>query len=259
MKYWYAKPNKSIAEFIRTVLVMEGFSKGDSRSLPIVTNGMPALFCKTERAKDRIENISNLLLFNHSSEEIWKINSGTTIIAYFFKPFALPAVFNISASQINKNPFDLAIWNPHRSNALKTQLIYAGSTAKKIETLDYLLIQQAGENEEVYKIIKYATDQIMANSNREIISEVITTLQLNERTFQRIFKKYVGITATQYRRICQFEQSIGQLRGKKFEKITDVAFDNGYADQSHFIRTFKEFTQITPADYLKKGLKSKRR
>jgi AraC-like DNA-binding protein len=26
-----------------------------------------------------------------------------------------------------------------------------------------------------------------------------------------------------------------------FEKLSDVAFESGYADQSHFIRSFKEF------------------
>ncbi|MEP7377234.1 MAG: AraC family transcriptional regulator, partial [Chitinophagaceae bacterium] len=117
--------------------------------------------------------------------------------------------------------------------------------------------QQLNENEQSCKIVQYATDQILNNSGKEIISEILETLRLTERTFQRIFKKYVGITPTQYRRICQFQQSFGQLRGKQFTKISDVAYDNGFADQSHFIRSFKEFTQITPKDYLKNGLKNK--
>jgi AraC-like DNA-binding protein len=47
------------------------------------------------------------------------------------------------------------------------------------------------------------------------------------------------------------------LRGKGFNNLTDIAYDNGFADQSHFIRSFKEFTQITPNDYLRSGLKEK--
>ena len=72
-----------------------------------------------------------------------------------------------------------------------------------------------------------------------------------------MFKKYVGVTPNQYRRICQFQVSFAQLRGKEFNKLTDVAYDNGFADQSHFIRSFREFTQITPNDYLRSGLKEK--
>jgi AraC-like DNA-binding protein len=47
------------------------------------------------------------------------------------------------------------------------------------------------------------------------------------------------------------------VRAKEFNTLTDVAFDNGFADQSHFIRSFKEFADITPNDYLRSGLKEK--
>ncbi|MES3019615.1 MAG: helix-turn-helix transcriptional regulator [Bacteroidota bacterium] len=83
---------------------------------------------------------------------------------------------------------------------------------------------------------------------------IIEEQNLTERTLQRMFKKFVGITPTQFRRICQFQQSFGQLRGGHFSKVSDVAFDNHFSDQSHFIRSFKEFTDTTPNDYLKKGL-----
>jgi len=97
----------------------------------------------------------------------------------------------------------------------------------------------------------------MCNPDTEILSILQNKLELNERTFQRIFKKYVGVTPNQYRRICQFQVSFTQVRAKNFDKLSDVAYENGFADQSHFIRSFKEFTQITPNDYLKSGLKEK--
>ena len=49
MKHWYQKPNQLISEYIRTVLIVEGFSESDTNDQPIFTNGMPALFCKTEK------------------------------------------------------------------------------------------------------------------------------------------------------------------------------------------------------------------
>jgi AraC-like DNA-binding protein len=258
MKNWYEKPNAQLTELVRTVLIIEGSSKSEPNSLPIFTNGMPALFLKTKKHKEDCENITHLTLFSKSPSDIWSVDSQTTIIAYLFKPFVVASVFNISVNNLSEKPFDLSIWNAHKHNALKTQLIYATDTSRKIEVLDNLLIEQHNENQQVCKIVQYATDQIINNSNKEIISEILQTLNLNERTFQRVFKKYVGITPTQFRRICQFQQSFGQLRGKQFNKISEVAYDNGFADQSHFIRSFKEFTQTTPIDYLKKGLKNKK-
>jgi AraC-like DNA-binding protein len=239
-------------------LILEGFSPSGTTKLPLVTNGIPALFCKTEKDHADNENIIQLTLFGRSVPgECWAVNDNTTIVAYFFQPFALASVFAIAAKKLNETGIDLSTWNPHKTNALKTQLVYAVSTARKVEVLDNLLIHQLQENKRECEIIKYATDEMMCDPDPDILSVVQNKLELNERTFQRIFKKYVGITPNQYRRICQFQVSFTQVRAKNFDKLSDVAYENGFADQSHFIRSFKEFTQTTPNDYLKSGLKEK--
>ena len=258
MKHWYQQPHKLIADYVRTVLILEGFSESDTNDLPIFTNGMSALFCKTEKDQSGNENIFQLALFGKSiPEDHCVVNTNETIIIYFFKPFALASMFNLAAAKLLTSPIDLGNWHAHKANALKTQLIYASSTSRKVEVLDNLLIQQLQHHERECEIIKHATDQIMLDPGTEILSEMLSKLDLNERTFQRIFKKYVGVTPNQYRRICQFQVSFDQLRGKGFNKLTDIAYDNGFADQSHFIRSFKEFTQITPNDYLRSGLREK--
>jgi len=256
MKYWYQKPHLLLSEYVRTVLILEGFSQPAAEQLPLVTNGMPALLCRTEKDRSGNEDILQLTLFGRSTTaDSWTINENTTIIAYFFKPFALSTVFNVPAKKLIDDPVDLSIWSPHKTNALRTQLVYAVSTKQKIEVLDNLLIHQLQQNNKECEIIKYATDQIMLDPGTEILSAILNKLDLNERTFQRTFKKYVGVTPSQYRRICQFQVSFDQLRAKGFNKLTDIAYDNGFADQSHFIRSFKEFTKITPNSYLQSGLK----
>ena len=258
MRYWYQKSNKAISGYIRTVLILEGFSFSETTKLPLVTNGIPALFCKTEKDPAGNAIIIQLTLFGRSvPDECWTVNDNTTILAYFFQPFALASMFSIAAKKLNETDIDLSSWNPHKTNALKTQLVYATSTQRKVDVLDNLLIRQLGENKRECEIIKYATDEMMCNPDTEILSIIQNKLELNERTFQRIFKRYVGVTPNQYRRICQFQVSFTQVRAKDFDKLSDVAYENGFADQSHFIRSFKEFTQITPNDYLKSGLKEK--
>ena len=258
MRYRYQKPHPLLSEYVRTVLIAEGNAGGDDNKLPLFTNGIPALLCRTVKSPTGIEDIVQLALFGKSTPAgDWVLKKNETMIAYFFMPFALASVFNLPAAQIVNAPIPLSKWNAHKTNALKTQLAYAKTTAKKTESLEGLLLLQLEQQERECEIIRRSTDQIMLNSGKEILGEILKELNLTERTFQRIFKKFVGITPGQYRRICQFKLSFEQLKNGQFDNLGEVAYNTGFADQSHFIRSFKEFTQITPKEYTKSGLKRK--
>lgn len=259
MNHVYHKPAEQLTAYVRTILLLDGSNISVDNPLPAFTNGMPALCCKTEKDGAGLEHILEITLVTSKiPDSFWSMNAYTSIVVYFFKPFVLTPLFNVAAKELNKNPIRLDTWSPHIYTALKTQLIYANTITAKLEALDNLMIQQHLKNQDVFGIIQYATDAILLNPSIDILNEILTELNLKERTFQRIFKKYVGITPTQFRRISQFQGSFDQLRSKKFEKISDVAFDNGFADQSHFIRSFKEFTHTTPNDYLNNGLTDKK-
>jgi AraC-like DNA-binding protein len=258
MKYWYQRPHEFISEYVRTVLILEGNSQSVSSGLPLVTNGMQALLCCTEKESAGVDRVTRLMLFGKSiSPECWEVDPAKTTIAFFFMPFAMAGIFNIPAAKLLKGPVDLLNWIPHKANAVRTQLMYTDSTQQKVDVLEHFLIHQFQENCKVCEIVRSATDEIMCHPNTAILSALLKRLNLNERKFQRIFKKYVGVPPNQYRRICQFQTSFAQVRAKEFNTLTDVAYDNGFADQSHFIRAFKEFVDTTPNHYLRSGLKEK--
>ncbi|MNV73647.1 HTH-type transcriptional activator RhaS [compost metagenome] len=78
-------------------------------------------------------------------------------------------------------------------------------------------------------------------------------LQLSERSFERKFKQHVGVTPKMFSRICGFQASLSQLKKNEYDKLSDIAYGNGYSDQSHFIRTFKEFAGFSPYQYQKQA------
>lgn len=258
MNYHYQKVNPLLSEYIRTVLILDGAPESKRNKLPLFTNGTPALLCRTETTPKGIEAVSQLTLYGTSAPaENWNISKNETLIAYFFKPFSMPCLFNISASELGNKKVEFSNWNTHKANALKIQLAYSKSFEEKIKVLDNLLLRQSELQRKESEIIRHATGAILLHSGKEVLAELLNELNLNERTFQRIFKKFVGITPTQYRRICQFKDSFDQLKSEAFDKLSDVAYQTGFADQSHFIRSFKEHTQTTPKEYVKSGLKKK--
>jgi AraC-like DNA-binding protein len=252
MQQWYNKIDPLLKDYVQSILVLDNSCPPAPDDLPVFTNGMPALLCTSQN------NDHSLSLFGKAiPSERLTLTECTTLIAIFFKPFGLGPVFKLSARELKNEPVELNCWNAQKAMALKLQLIHARSTAEKMEVLHHFILSQVTANQRECEIIRYATDKILENPNIDVLAQMLQQLNLTERTFQRIFKKYVGITASEYRRICQFQLAFYQLKAGQFDKLTDVVYDNGYFDQSHYTRSFKEFTHTTPNEYLQFGLKKK--
>jgi len=83
------------------------------------------------------------------------------------------------------------------------------------------------------------------------LKRIQAELHVTERTFQRLFEFQVGVSPKMFNRICQFHAAFQQVRQHQCSKLSDIAFETGYSDQSHLSRTFKEFTNYSPGEYLK--------
>jgi len=75
--------------------------------------------------------------------------------------------------------------------------------------------------------------------------------ELSKRDVQRKFKHYIGISPNVYMRIIKLNKIKTQLSKGDFGNFTQLALDNGYFDQAHFIRDFKYFMKLTPKEYYK--------
>ena len=252
MQQWHNKIDPILKDFIQAILILDTADPPRPEDLPIFTNGMPALLLTSQKQENHLSLYGKTV-----PTEKWTEWGNATLIAFFFKPFAMGPVFKLSAQQLRNEAIPLNRWNAQKAMALTIQLAHAQATAEKMKVLQQFLLSQVTANQRECMIIRYATDKILENPEADVLAQMLHELNLTERTFQRAFKKYVGITASEYRRICQFQLAFYQLKSGQFDKLTDVAYANGYFDQSHYTRSFKEFTGITPNDYLQFGLKKK--
>ena len=77
------------------------------------------------------------------------------------------------------------------------------------------------------------------------LHELANELNLHWAHLSRDFPRYFHCHFGEYIRKIRVEKSLALLRNKNLA-LTDIAFTCGFADQSHFIRCFKEFNGITP-------------
>ncbi len=88
------------------------------------------------------------------------------------------------------------------------------------------------------------------NCNSLQISEFCKQNNINIRNLERMFNKHIGLTANTFSTLNRFHLSMNQLLQNNYDKFSDLAFDNDYFDQMHFIRDFKRFTGTTPRSFV---------
>jgi AraC-like DNA-binding protein len=253
MKVTYLTPADIVSEYVQSILVIENCRVTNPFVLPLFANGTPTLLFQT--VKGKIKNNSNYLtLFGQTVlPDTLTIHDDFTLIAYFFKPYSVNSMFGVLAQELTDNPVDLKLLSYTKTAELLEQLLNSASTGKMISLLDNYIFRLATNVKNDTRSIKYATHQIAITPRKEILTAVQDKLCVTERTFQRMFEKNIGISPNQFRRIAQFNSAFQQLNRRQFTKISDIVFGNGYADQSHYNRAFKEFTNITPKEYMNLG------
>lgn len=187
------------------------------------------------------------------------------IMGIAFYPHVLQSLFRINAGEITDNFVDLqllpATSQPRSSDEslghLSEQLWSTGNPQRQFHLifhyLDSLIKKNASEPD---KGIQYAVSLIMQENKGASLSKIHTDLNISERTFERKFEQHVGISPRLLANIAQFQASLRQLKTGKYQRLSDIAYENGYSDQSHFIRAFKRFTGVSPLQFAKGSVKS---
>ncbi|EAV4775265.1 AraC family transcriptional regulator [Salmonella enterica] len=96
--------------------------------------------------------------------------------------------------------------------------------------------------------------------SRQLVARLVSNLQepptldtlaqefaLRKETLIRTFKQDTGLTPVSFTNMARIEYARHRLRAG--DDIADVAYQTGFADQSHFHKTFVSYTAATPRQY----------
>lgn len=251
MKYGYKTPHQSIAEFVKEILVIEDFDITNPFTLPLFANGCPTLLFQTKKGLLNKEPSGNLTLFGQTiTPGALTLQEDFTLIAYCFKPHSLLPLFHVAGDELKDSNVDLNLLKHLKCSDIEDQLLNCSSADDMILHLDNYVLQLIHTRRKVTTKVDIAIGLLEQHAAFDTLKKVKDSLYVTEKTLQRMFNNHVGISPRLYKRICQFNTAFRQINSRVFTKLSDLAYNNGYADQSHFIRSFKEFTGFTPHQYL---------
>ncbi|MBV7533716.1 AraC family transcriptional regulator [Chitinophaga sp. sic0106] len=173
-------------------------------------------------------------------------NPNCRVLGLIFHPHVLPSIFRLHAKELTDECVDISLLPAVPRVSLNEQLWNTVSPQRQFEILFSYLEKMITP---VDPGMEYATNLILTAKGKTSLKDLHYHLNLTERTFERRFEQYVGISARLFSNIAQFQSAISMLDRGQFSKLSDIAYANGYADQSHFIRWFKKFTGVTPLEH----------
>ena len=181
------------------------------------------------------------------SQPFYCVAEGTpTAIGVELKPQALHTLFGIDVTELRNGLVEL---NALSLSNLDEQLLNAKSPRDQIALLTRFLTAKARTGRRRADTIVTRSLRLMdQNVGSTHVRNMLKSLNVSERQFERRFARAVGVPASFYLRVMRFQETVRLMQRGPFERLTDIAHDLGYTDQSHFIKDVREFTGNTPKD-----------
>jgi AraC-like DNA-binding protein len=251
-----AIPVDQLKPYVRYFWSLENDSENSKqKKFRTVADGCPGMIFQ-EAEKGRFFQYGKQLppsfLFGQATSHAELNLSGSlSVIGIYFYPNAIKSVFGINSEELTNSCVDIHLLEGAQQFCRMERLSAANSFACKIEIISTYLLSQIARNNHEDNVMQYALSQIVLSKGTVSLKELQENIRLSERSFERKFKQYIGISPKLFSRISRFQACLQQLRNNGFHKLSDIAFDNSYSDQSHFIRSFKEFAGFSPHQFRK--------
>lgn len=135
------------------------------------------------------------------------------------------------------------------------RILNANSTSERIELIDQFLINRLTSTDTVDHLVKSTVETIFNVNGQLSVNELSQQNNVNRRQLTRKFSSAIGLSPKQLSKTIRLQAVLKTLLTKETTSFTDLAYENEYFDQAHFIKDFKEFTGLTPKEFYGDHLK----
>lgn len=233
---------------------MAGYSTGD---LVLLGTNLPHCW-KTENViREEINSSSIVIQFNEDflGNDFFTKPELSLILHLLQKSAHGIQFLHITVSEVTSK-MDLLTEeeNPFKKLFLLLEILYLLATSKEYMVLDQQGIiagQSAVKRERVNKVLGYIVDNF---KNEILLDEAAAIAHMTTNAFCKYYKKMTGQTFMDTVIDTRINYAVQQLLHSD-KSISDISFESGFGDISHFYKLFKRKIKQSPLSYRKKFIK----
>lgn len=155
-------------------------------------------------------------------------------ITVYFKPLGIYHFFNSEESRF----LEKEIISSDFTELMK-MILAKKDRRNQIETLENYWLSKYKEKE--MPVIESVVNALYSDLK---IEEIAAKHGISRQYVNKICKKYLGKSASEFRKIQRFRNAVSL--NKSVKNLTELSYENLFYDQSHFIKSFKDLTKIQP-------------
>jgi len=179
----------------------------------------------------------------------------TGLVAARFLPDGLTPFLEIPVSSLENKAVDISNVFGKKGKLLEQKVIAAASNAERIKLIESFLLSRLVDPQTINAIAKNCLDIIFQSQGQLAMVELAGKLKINRRSMERKFLLSIGMSPKQLSKVVRLQAALKMLEQRNFSSLTSLAYENGYYDQAHFIKDFKEFTGMSPKLFFSENLK----
>ncbi|MBL0745674.1 helix-turn-helix domain-containing protein [Chryseolinea lacunae] len=245
-----------------TELVVKAFFKitsaeGDVRKDFLLPDGLPSFFYL--QSSQPIETIfgetgqpislQNGFYVGYSNTLVEFMHAGMNIVGASIYPVYFKMIFDISPSEIINR------FAPVRIEALQAVADLMNSErdtmTEIVNVFEQYVTQQLTNHPGNYDFETLYRKLIGPGGYTLGVEQLAESLGFSTRALNSWFKQHFGMSPKQFMKLVKFNQALKHIYERTADvKLSDIAHEVGYHDQSHFIRDFKSICGKTPKELL---------
>lgn len=178
-------------------------------------------------------------------------SSQTTFFAIRFTPFGMRSLIPFESSELTGKMLEEDTTLKKLVDSIRLVLEKNTSFQEKLQSIEHVLESRLTYYTSVNPIVEKATQEILHSYGNFNVSSFCLKNTIHKSTLEKNFLAQVGLRPKELAAIIRFNHAHAILRREKKVKLTHLAIDCGYYDQSHMIKEFRRFSNYSPSQFMK--------
>lgn len=261
MNYQIYTPSQELQPFVKCFWSLDD----DEKKVPVKQRVLPdgcmeMIFHYGDLYRQYFEDGSSIIqprsfVFGQITRYIEIAPTGISgIFSARFLPDGISPFLKMPVTQLENKAVSLKDIFNEDGNILEEKVLNATNNDDRIRQIETFLLSKLTEQNTIDAITKSCVDIILQSQGQIGITTLAGKMNIHRRNMERKFTSVIGISPKQLAKVARLQATLKMLGQKKFTNLTEIAYENGYFDQAHFIKDFKEFTGINPKSFFTEGL-----